>query len=67
MVAINNVLLPECTGEGCGGETGIGMGNRYRHCNTHNRVPATRNHRQAQPLVNNLYQGMALDAVTGRR
>ncbi len=31
-----------------------------------NRAPATRNHRQAQPLVNNLYQGMTLDAVTGQ-
>ncbi len=30
-----------------------------------NRVPATRNHRPTQPLVDNLYQGMTLDAVTG--
>jgi RHS repeat-associated protein len=65
MVAINKILLPERAGEGCGGDIGIGMGNRYRHCNTHNRAPATRNHRRTQPLVNNLYQGMTLDAVTG--
>jgi RHS repeat-associated protein len=50
MIAINKILLPGCTGEGCGGDIGIGMGNRYRHCNTHNRAPATRNYLRAVTL-----------------
>ncbi len=64
MVAINKILLPGCTGEGCGGETGTCTDSRVHHRNAESRVPATRNHRRTQPLVNNLYQGMTLDAVT---
>ena len=65
MVAINKILLPECTGEGCGGDTGTCTDSRVHLRNAQDRVPATRNHRRTQPLVNNLYQGMTLDAVTG--
>ena len=65
MVAINKILPPECTGEGCGGETGTCTDSPIHRGNAENRAPTTRNHRQAQPLVNNLYQGMTLDAVTG--
>jgi RHS repeat-associated protein len=65
MVAINKILLSECTGGGCGGETGTCTDSRVHRRNAENRAPATRNHRHAQPLVNNLYQGMTLDAVTG--
>ncbi len=31
MVAINGNLLSKCAGEGCGGDIGIGTGNRYRN------------------------------------
>ena len=65
MVAINEIPLPECAGEGCGGETGTCTDSPIHRGNAENRAPTTRNHRQAQPLVNNLYQGMTLDAVTG--
>ena len=65
MVGISEILLPKCTGEGCSGETGTCTESRVHRRNAENRAPATRNHRQAQPLVNNLYQGMTLDAVTG--
>ena len=65
MVAINKILLPECTSEGCGGEIGTCTDRRVHRRNAEDRVPTTRNRRQAQPLVNNLYQGMTLDAVTG--
>ncbi len=66
MVAINKILLPECVGEGCGAETDICPDSRVHRRNAENRAPTTRNHRHTQPLVNNLYQGMTLDAVTGQ-
>jgi RHS repeat-associated protein len=50
MVAINENMLAKCAGEGCRGDIGIGMGNRYRRRNTHNRAPATRNRRSAPIL-----------------
>jgi hypothetical protein len=50
MVAINEILLPECTGEECGGETDICTDSRVHHRNAENRVPATRNHRRAPIL-----------------
>ena len=65
MVAINKILLPECTGEGCGGKAGICTDSRVHRRNAENRVPATRNRCRTQPLVNNLYQGMTLDAMPG--
>ncbi len=65
MVAINKILLPECTGGGCGGETSTCPDRRVHRRNAENRAPVTRNHCRTQPLVNNLYQGMTLDAVTG--
>ncbi len=61
MVAINKIMLPDCTAERCGGEIGTCADSRVHRRNAENRAPATRNHRQAQPLVNNLYQGMTLD------
>ncbi len=64
MVAINEIPMPECTSEGCSGKAGTCTDSRV-HRNADNRAPATRNHCRTQPLVNNLYQGMALDAVTG--
>ncbi len=67
MVAIDKIPLPECAGEGCGGETGTCTDSRVHRRNAENRVPATRDHCRTQPLVNNLYQGMTLDAVTERR
>ncbi len=65
MVAINKILLPECAGEGCGGDTDVCTDSRVHRRNAEIRVPTTRNRCPTQPLVNNLYQGMALDAVTG--
>jgi hypothetical protein len=51
MVAINTILLPECTGEGCDGETGTCTDSRVHRRNAENRAPATRNHRRrARPL-----------------
>jgi hypothetical protein len=67
MVAINKILLPGCTGEGCSGETGTCTDSRVHRRNAENRAPATRNHRRTQLLVDNLYQGMTLDAMTERR
>jgi RHS repeat-associated protein len=64
MVATNKILLPECADEGCGGETGTCTDSRVHRRNAENRAPATRNHRHAQPLARNLYQGMTLDAMT---
>ena len=43
MVAINKVLLPERTGEGCGGATGTCTDSRVHRRNAENRAPATRN------------------------
>jgi hypothetical protein len=67
MVAINEILLPECTGEGCGGDNDICTDSRVHHRNAENRAPTTRNHCRTQPPMNHPYQGMMLDAVTGRR
>ena len=50
MVAINKILLPECTGGGCGGDSDICTDSRVHRRNAENRVPATRNHRRTQPL-----------------
>jgi hypothetical protein len=50
MVAINKILLPGCTGEGCGGETGTCTDSRVHRRNAENRVPATRNHRSTVAL-----------------
>ena len=65
MVAINKILLPECTVEECGGETDVRTDSRVYPGNAENRAPTTRNHRRTRPLGDNLYQGMTLDAVTG--
>jgi hypothetical protein len=67
MAAINKILLPECTGEGCGGETGTCTDSRVHRRSAESRAPTTRDHRRTQPLVDKLPQGMTLDAVTGRR
>jgi hypothetical protein len=67
MVAVNKILLPGCTVEGCGGDTDICTDSRAHRRNAEDRAPTTRNHRRAQPLGGSLYQGMALDAVTERR
>ena len=50
MVAINVILLPECTGEGCGGDNNICTDSRVHHRNAENRAPVTRNHRSAPIL-----------------
>ena len=47
MVAINRILLPEYTGEGCGSEIGTCTESRVHRRNAENRVPATRNHLRA--------------------
>jgi RHS repeat-associated protein len=47
MVAINKILLPECTDEGCGGDTDVCTDSRVHRRNAENRVPATRNHCRA--------------------
>ena len=50
MVAINENLLPECTGEECGGDNEICTDSRVHHCNAENRAPVIRNHRGAPTL-----------------
>ena len=50
MVAINVILLPECTGEGCGGDNDICTDSRVHQRNAENRAPVTRNHRSAPSL-----------------
>ena len=50
MVAINKILLPECAGEGCAGDTGTCPDSRVHRRNAENRAPATRNHRSAPSL-----------------
>ena len=47
MVAINEILLPECTGGECGGDNNICTDSRVHHRNAENRAPVTRNHRSA--------------------
>ena len=67
MVAMNKILLPECAGGWCGGDTDTCRDSRVHRHNAENRVPATRNHCRTQPLADNLYQGMTLDGVTEQR
>ncbi len=50
MVAINEILLPECTGGECGGDNEICTDSRVHHRNAENRAPVTRNHRSAPIL-----------------
>ena len=50
MVAIDVILLPECTGEECGGDNEICTGSRVHHRNPENRAPVTRKHRGAPSL-----------------
>jgi hypothetical protein len=50
MVAINKILLPECTGEGCGGDNNICTDSRVHRGGAENRAPVTRNHRSAPIL-----------------
>jgi hypothetical protein len=50
MVAINEILLPECTGEGCSGETGTCPDSRVHRRNAEDRAPVTGNHRGAPSL-----------------
>ena len=47
MVAINGILLSECTGEECGGDDDTCTDSRVHQRNAENRAPATRNHRGA--------------------
>lgn len=41
MVAINENLLAKCADDGCRGDIGIALGNRYHCGNTLHRAPAT--------------------------
>jgi RHS repeat-associated protein len=50
MVAINEILLRECTGEGCGGDNDICTDSLVHHRKAENRAPVTRNRRSA-PLL----------------
>ena len=50
MVAINEILLPECTGEECGGDNEVCTDSRVHRGNAENRAPVTRNHRSAPIL-----------------
>ena len=50
MVAINVILLPECTGEECAGDNDICTDSRVQHRNAENRAPVARNHRSAPVL-----------------
>ncbi len=50
MVGTNEFPLPECTGEGCGGDNDICTDSRVHHRNAENRAPVTRNHRSAPRL-----------------
>ncbi len=61
MVAINEILLPEYTGEGCGGDGGTCSDRRVHRRDAENRAPTTRNHCRTQPLAHNLYQGTGQD------
>ena len=47
MVAINEILLPECTGEKCGGDSDTCTDSRVHQRNAENRAPVIRNHRSA--------------------
>ena len=50
MVATNKILLPECTGEGCGGDNDICADSRVHHRNAESRAPVTRNNR-SDPIL----------------
>jgi RHS repeat-associated protein len=50
MVAIDEILLRECTGEECGGDNDICTDSRIHHRGAENRAPVTRNHRSAPSL-----------------
>ena len=50
MVAINEILSPECTGEECGGDNDICTDSRVHHRNAENRAPVNRNRRSAPIL-----------------
>jgi hypothetical protein len=50
MVAINEILLSECTGEECGGDNDICTDSRVHHRSAENRAPVTGNHRSAPTL-----------------
>ena len=50
MVAINKILLPECTGEECGGGNDICTDSRVHHRSAENRAPVIRNRRSAPIL-----------------
>ena len=47
MVAINDILLPECTGEECGGDNEVCTDSRVHRGGAENRAPVTRNYRSA--------------------
>ena len=47
MVATNEILLPECTGEECAGDNDICTDSRVQHRNAENRAPVARKHRSA--------------------
>jgi hypothetical protein len=80
MVALAEILIAEANDNDpcghCGDETRVPTRTaRCRVCSPVHfllsafcwRSRPTRDHRRTQPLANNLYQGMALDAVTERR
>ena len=50
MVAINEILLRECAGEGCGGDNDICTDSLVHHRNAENRAPVTRNRRRTPSL-----------------
>ena len=50
MVAINEIPMPECSSEGCSGETGTCPDSRVHRRNAESRVPATRSHRRGVTL-----------------
>ena len=50
MVAINEILLRECTGEECGGDNNICTDSRVHHRSAENRAPVTRNRRSVPSL-----------------
>jgi hypothetical protein len=64
MVAINEILLPGCTGEGCGGDSDICMASRVHHRNAENRAPVTRNHRSA-PILGRWMEQDPLQYING--
>ena len=59
MVAIDENLLPECTGEECGGDNDICTDSRVHDRNAENRAPVTRNHRSAPILGRLMEQNLA--------